>query len=215
MTQRNEYALDEKIKLIEKYRKQAYMSTGSTSARKWYLRGIKYAKKGGKYDQKNYEHFYDFQEHDEGYEKKGFAFFEKAVNCFKKAAELGNDLAIMNYAVYLYSFKEDHPKALELFEKASKLGLAVADYQLWLFYKNGYCGTEKDENKADIYLEQYHKRCETDERQLILAWDLEEDEERIIGRAYMYNWFEGYSFPEVYDTPSAKPSSWKYKSWTL
>ena len=84
MTQRNEYALDEKIKLIEKYRKQAYMSTGSTSARKWYLRGIKYAKKGGKYDQKNYEYFYDFQEHDAGYEKKGFAFFEKAANCFEK-----------------------------------------------------------------------------------------------------------------------------------
>lgn len=114
MKQRNEYALDEKIKLIEKYRKQAYMSTGSTSARKWYLRGIKYAQKGGKFDQKNYEYFYDFQEHDEGYEKKGFAFFEKAASCFKKAAELGNDLAIMNYAVYLYSFKEDHPKAFVL-----------------------------------------------------------------------------------------------------
>lgn len=211
MKQKDKYGLDERISLIEKYRIQACMSTGSTSARKWYRRGMKYAQKSGKYDQKNYEYYYDFQEHDKYYEKKGYAYFEKAANCFMKAAELGNDLAIMNYAVYLFSFKEDYTHALELFLQASALGLAVADYQLWLFYKYGYCGAEKDETRSAFYLEQYHTRCETDERQLILAWDLEEDEERVIGRAYMYSWFEGYSFPEIYDTPYAKPSSWKYE----
>jgi len=211
MKKREEYALDEKISLIEKYRRKGCLSTGSTSARKWYRRGIEYAKKGGEYDHKNYVHYYDFQEHDALYDKKGFVFFEKAVNCFKRSAELGNDLAIMYYAIYLYAFKQDYPKALPLFEKASLLGLAVADYQLWLFHKRGCCGVEKDEEKANAYLEQYHNRCETDERQLILAWDLEDDYERTIGRSYMFNWFKGYSFPETYDTPTAKPSSWKYK----
>lgn len=210
MKQKEQYGLEEKNDLIDKYRIQAYMSTGSIDAKEWYLLGVEYAKKSGKYDQKNYEYYYNFQKHNKFYERKGYAYFKKAVKCFMKAAELGNDLAIMNYAVYLFSFKGDYPHALELFLQASALGLAVADYQLWLFYKYGFCGVEKDETKSAFYLEQYRTRCETDERQLILAWGLEEDEERIIGRSYMYSWFEGHPFPEIYDTPCAKPSSWKY-----
>ena len=182
MKKRNEYALDEKVRLIEKYRKQAYMSTGSTSARKWYLRGIKYAKKGGKYDQKNYEYYYDFQEHYEPYERKGLKYFEKAADCFKRSAELGHDLATINYALYLFAFKFEDQEALKYFFAAADMGLALADYELSIFYQKGYCGVEIDEERG------------------------------VIGRAYMYNWFCGYSFPEIYDTPHAKPSKWKYHS---
>ena len=195
---------------IKKYRERAYMSTGSAWGRIWYRLGILYAHICEMYDDKNYAYYYDFQEHDKFYEKASYHFFEKAAKCFKRSATRGNDLAIMNYAVYLFAFKGEDQAALELFFKASELGLAVADYQLWLFYKHGCCGVEKNQEKSEFYLEQYRARCEADERQRILAWDLDEDEEMIIGRAHMYNWFAGYSFPEMFDTPSAKPSSWKY-----
>lgn len=209
LKQRNEYGLNERVSLCTRYRKEGEMSQGSTSALKWYKRGIAIALKGAKYDQKNYEYYYDFQKHYEPYERKGFKHFEEAAKCFKHSAELGNELAMMNYAVYLFSFKEEFQEALKWFFAAADAGLAVADYELSVFYKKGYCGVEIDEEKAEWYYQRYKSRCEESERQLILAWDI--DEERgVIGRAYMYGWFCGYSFPETYDTPRAKPSKWKY-----
>ena len=179
-------------------------------ASKWYSRGIKKALKGAKYDQKNYEYYYDFQEHYEPYERKGLKCFEKAADCFKRSAELGHDLATINYALYLFAFKEEFQEALKWFLEASDLGLALADYELSIFYKVGYCDVEVDEKKAEWYYQRYKSRCAEDKRQQRLAKDI--DEERgVIGRAYMYNWFCGYSFPEIYDTPSAKPSKWKYR----
>lgn len=193
------------------YRKKGVGSTGTTLSRIWYRAGIRYASIGSNYDYKNYIYFYDNQKHDDYYEKKGYYMFEKAASCFKRSAELGNDLATVNYAVYLYAFKKDYTTALQLFLQASDLGLAIADYQLWLFYKNGECGVDKNEAKAEFYYKQYKSRCDADERQLALSCDLDAENERIIGRSYMYCWFKGLPGPEgIYDTPSAKPSSWKY-----
>jgi len=181
------------------------------AANKWYSRGIEKALIGAKYDQKNYEYYYDFQEHYEPYERKGLKYFEKAADCFKRSAELGHDLATINYALYLFAFKFEDQEALKYFFAAADMGLALADYELSMFYQKGYCGVEIDEEKSQFYYQRYKTRCAEDKRQNRLARDI--DEERgVIGRAYMYNWFCGYSFPEIYDTPHAKPSKWKYNS---
>lgn len=45
MKQKEQYGFKEKNDLIDKYRIQAYMSTGSTDAKEWYLLGVEYAKK--------------------------------------------------------------------------------------------------------------------------------------------------------------------------
>lgn len=209
MKAKSEYNIFEKCALIEKYRVNAEYSHGSTSARKWYRRGISLARRGAKYDQKNYEYYYDYGEHDEEYEKKGRLYFERAALCFRRSAELGNDLAMMNYALYLYALKKEYAEALKWFRAASEHGLAVADYELAVFCKKGCCGMEIDAAKAEEYFTRYLRLRESDERQLILSWDVPDDW-TVIGRAFMYSWFSGYSFPETYDTPSARPSRWKY-----
>lgn len=211
MKNKNEYGLKERVDLVTRYRKKGELSSGTTSALKWYKKGIAIALKGAKFDQKNYEYYYDYQEHYEPYERKGLRYFEEAARCFKRSADLGNELAMMNYAVYLFSFKEENRDALKWFVAASDKGLAVADYELSVFYRKGYCGVEVDEDKSAWYYQRYKQRCAENERQLILAWDIDEDR-GVIGRAYMYGWFCGYSFPEIYDTPHAKPSKWKYSS---
>ena len=58
MKQRDEYGLNERVSLCTCYRKEGEMSRGSTSALKWYKRGITVALKGSKYDKKNYEYLY-------------------------------------------------------------------------------------------------------------------------------------------------------------
>lgn len=181
------------------------------AAIKWYNRGVRNARKSAYYDERNYVYYYDFQEHYEPYERKGLKFFEKAADCFERSAEFGHDLATINYALYLFAFKFEDQEALKYFFTAADMGLALADYELSIFYQKGYCGVEIDEEKSRFYYQRYKTRCEEDKHQKWLARDI--DEERgVIGRAYMYNWFCGYSFPEVYDTPHAKPSKWKYNS---
>ena len=92
----------------------------------------------------------------------------------------------------MFSFKEEFQEALKYFFVAADMGLALADYELSVFYRMGYCSVEVDEQKADWYYQRYKSRCAEDTRQRILAKDI--DEERgVIGRAYMYNWFCGYS----------------------
>ena len=111
----------------------------------------------------------------------------------------------------MFVFKFEDQEALKYFFAAADMGLALADYELSMFYQKGYCGVEIDEEKSQFYYQRYKTRCAEDKRQNRLARDI--DEERgVIGRAYMYNWFCGYSFPEIYDTPHAKPSKWKYNS---
>ena len=99
-------------------------------------------------------------------------------------------------------------EALPWFYAASGAGLATADYEIAVFFKKGYCGLPVDGEKAETYLAQYQKRCEESERQRILAWDIDGDW-RVIGRSHMFGWFCA-SVPELYDTPNAKPSKWKY-----
>lgn len=210
MRKKEDYSLSETVALKNKYMERGEESTGSKLAMKWYLLGIRFGQMCDKADHENYVYYYDYRKHNKKLDKESYKYFNKAVECFVNAAEEGSDLATMFYAVYLFSFKQDYEAALPMFLKASEMGLALADYQLWLFYKNEYCGVKKDEAKAEFYYKQYHDRIEADERQFILAWDLEENRERVIGRAYMYNWFAGYVTPEQYDTPGVEPSSWKY-----
>ena len=209
MRQKNDYDLFEKIELCTRYRKNGEMSKGGTGALELYKCGIAKALEGDKIDKKNYEYYYDYQKHYEPYEKEGLRLFEEAAKYFKCSAELGNDLAMMNYALYLFSFKGEEQESLKWFFTASDAGLAVADYQLSVFYRNGICGLEIDEEKAEQYHRQYKKRCEEDERQLILAWDVDDDV-GVIARAYMFAWFCGLSAPLLHDTPRARESKWKY-----
>lgn len=206
---KNKYRVADKDSLNTCYRRRGELCGGGKKAMRLYRRGIRLGLIGARYDQKNYEYYYDLQEHCESYEKKGLKYFEKAAKCFKRSAELGHELAMMNYALYLFSFKDQNGEALEWFFAAADKGLAVADYELSVFYKNGYCGVEKDEEKAEWYYQRYKERCLQDKRQSVLAEGIGE-KRGVIGRPYMYNWFCGYSFPEIYDTPSAKPSRWKY-----
>ena len=202
----------EQAKLAEFYREEGRMSHGSTSALKWYRRGVAWGEKSQQYDRENYVQYYSSQKHDEVLEKKGFLCFERAVKCFRRAAELGNDLAMMNYALYLYAFKNQEQEALEWFFKASEEGLAVADYQLSVFYRKGYCGLDTDEAKADMYYGRYRERCDEDQRQYVLSLGIYNcyDNGMVLGRADMFSWFSGFNHPEVSDTPRAKPSAWKY-----
>ncbi len=212
MKNKNNYTIKERIALIEKYRKQGYGCTGTEEGLRWYMSGLKYAQEGHEYDHKNYLFYYDIGRHNREYERKGYRLFKKATECFRKSAELGNDLAIMNYALYLYAFKEQEAEALALFEKASDLGLAVSDYQLYTFYKKGCCDLKVDDGKAAFYLGRFQKRIAEDERQFILAWGVELNT-GTLGRSFMFSWFHGFTFHEMYDTPSAKPSKWKYKHY--
>ncbi|MBE6633256.1 MAG: sel1 repeat family protein [Ruminococcaceae bacterium] len=209
MNQKEQYDLFQQLELIKRYRELGEGCCGDEGALNWYKLGILYAIKGARYDQLNYEYSYDTKKHCRAYERKGRKLFERAAKCFQLSAEFGNDLAMMNYALYLFAFKAEYEEALKWFLAASEAGLAVADYQLSVFYQNGYCGVAADEERAEAYFTQYQRRCEESERQLMLAWDLDEDR-RVIGRAYMFRWFQGISCPELYDTPGASPSDWKY-----
>ena len=110
----------------------------------------------------------------------------------------------MNYAVYLFDFKKNYKEALRWFVAALEAGLAVADYELAVFYKKGYCGVEINEEQANIFFERYRQRCE-DERQLMLAWNVNNDR-TVINRFELFRWFCEHSTKVIYDTPSAKPS---------
>ncbi len=202
----------EQAKLADFYRRQGRMSLGSTSALKWYKRGVAWGEKSSKCDRDNYVQFYSSQKHDPELEKKGLMYFERAAKCYRRAAELGNDLAMMNYALYLYAFKGEEEASLVWFFKASEAGLAVADYQLSVFYRKGYCGLEIDEERADMYFQRYRTRCDEDERQYVLSQGIYNfyDKGGVLGRADMFGWFDGFNDPEVFDTPRAKPSAWKY-----
>ncbi len=212
MKRKEEYELIERVNLCKRYRQEGEMSKGTTSALKWYKRGIAMATKSDRFDHKNYEYYYDMQKHYEPYERKGKRCFERAARCFKRSAELGNELAMMNYALYLFAFKKNYQEAMNWFVAASNAGLAAADYELYIFYKNGYCGVEKDKEKAQQFYQRYKTRCEESERQLMLAWGIDEND-KVIGATYMFVWFSGGSVPSIYDTPRAIPSKWRFEPY--
>ena len=212
MKNKNEYDITERVKLCDKYRRNGEMCQGGEDALKWYKRGIAMAIKSDKFDHKNYEYYYDVQKHYFPYEIKGKWFFDRAAKCFKHSAELGNELAMMNYALYLFAYKKNYNEALKWFLAASNAGLAAADYELFTFYKNGYCGVDKDEEMAKKYFQRYKIRCEESERQLMLSWGIDENN-NVIGVTYMFVWFSGNSVPLIYDTPRAIPSKWRLETY--
>lgn len=191
------------------YREEGKGCLGGEEALKWYKEAMELAQKGEEYDQKNYEYYYDCQTHCRSYERKGKKYFEKAALAYKRSAELGNELAMMNYALYLFAFKDEYEAALSWFRLASEWGLATADYQLACLYRHGDFGVEANEETAQQYCQRYKQRCLEDERQLMLAWNLDDDWE-ILGRGILFSWFQGISCRLQYDTPRAKTSKWKY-----
>ncbi len=205
------YTWEEEMALSKKYREEGYDSTGSEEGLMWYKKGIKFGVKSKKIDHKNYINYYHYSMHSKRYERKGFAWFEKAAACFKKAAEYGNDLAMDNYALYLYAFMEHEEEALPWFEKAAELGLAVADLQLSYIYREGYCSVLPDVSKADFYLNRFNERKKNDKRQLILSRSVN-DQTSALSKAHLFNFFCGYSWPETYaELPPGLASKWKYE----
>ena len=210
MKPKEQHGNDKRSALIQKYREQGEGSCGSAKALRLYKRGIRFGLKSDQYDTLNYAYYYDYQEHCDAYERKGFKYFKKAADCFRRSAEHGNDLAMMNYAIYLFDFKKDFKEALRWLIAASEAGLAVADYELAVFHKKGYCGVEINEEQANIFFDKYQQRCEADERQRILAANTGDDW-AVINRFELFCWFCGHATKAVYDTPAAKPSRWRFE----
>ncbi len=209
MLTKNDYPNDAHRPLIKKYREMGEGCTGSAEGLAQYLEGLAHGAAAEEYDGKNYRYSYPNGTHCKAYEKKGYAYFQKSMDCFEKAAREGNDLAMMNYALYLFSYRAEYEAAMEWFLAASEAGLAVADYQLSRLYAEGKGGVESNAERATFYREQFLRRCGESERQLMLAWDLL-DETHLLGRGWLFAWYCGFPFPLLYDTPAASPSEWKY-----
>lgn len=197
--------------LSDQYRIMGVDSTGSPEGNSLYQKGIQMGIVSEEYDQKNYIYYYTFREHKKKYERRGYKYFERAAALFKRAAQEGHDLATMNYALYLYEFKNQVEESLPWFFKASELGLAVADFQLSYLYKRGCKGLKADQEKSEFYLSQYRKRMEENERQRVLAGKIDEDAGGL-GRIHLFDWFCGKSYfgGPIADVPYAIPSKWRW-----
>lgn len=203
--------MEKQASLSDQYRIMGVGSTGSPEGNNLYQKGIQMGIVSEEYNRKNYIYYYNFREHNKKYERRGYKYFEKAAALFKRAAQEGHDLATMNYALYLYAFKNQVEESLPWFFKASELGLAVADFQLSYLYKKGCKGLEVDQEKSEFYLSQYRKRMEENERQRILVGKIDEDA-RGLGRIHLFDWFCGKSYfgGPIADAPYAIPSKWRW-----
>lgn len=210
MKTKADYSLKQWCALVERYRVHAIGSTGTHGGRTWFQRGIENGKKSERIDQENYEYYYDLGKHYEPYERKGKAYFKKAAKCFQKSAAYGNDLGMMHYGMYLYVFENRKSEAFPLFQKASELGLAIADYALYECYLDGADGIEQNTEKAEFHKARFYERCECDERQAVLSWGIDPPM-RLLRRTLMYAWFSGEAEVYLHDTPRARESRWKYE----
>lgn len=203
--------MEKQTSLSDRYRIMGVDSTGSPEGNSLYQKGIQMGIVSEKYDQENYIYYYDFREHNKRYERRGYKYFKRAATLFKRATQEGHDLATMNYALYLYEFKNQVEESLPWFFKASELGLAVADFQLSYLYKEGCKGLEADQEKSEFYLSQYRKRMEENERQRVLAGKTDEGTGGL-GRIHLFDWFCGKSYfgRFIADAPYAIPSKWRW-----
>lgn len=209
MLTKNDYPNGAHRPLIKKYREVGKGCTGSERGLALYLEGIAHGKRAEEYDRENYCYSYPDGDHCAKYERLGYKSFLRAMECFAAAAEEGNDLAMMNYALYLHSYRGEREAALAWLLKASEAGLAVADYQLSALYEEGGDGMAADAEQAAFYRSQFLRRCGESERQLMLSWDILE-EQGTLGRAWLFAFYCAFPFPLCHDTPSASPSEWKY-----
>lgn len=203
--------MEKQTSLSDRYRIMGVDSTGSPEGNSLYQKGIQMGIVSEKYDQENYIYYYDFREHNKRYERRGYKYFKRAAVLFKRAAREGHDLATMNYALYLYEFKDQVQESLPWFFKASELGLAVADFQLSYLYKEGCKGLKADQEKSEFYLSQYRKRMEENERQRVLVGKTDEGTGGF-GRIHLFDWFCGKSYfgGPIADAPYAIPSKWRW-----
>ena len=208
MITRETYANGAHRPLIEKYRKRAEECTGSEVGRKLYLQGIAHAERAEAWDQKNYEYSYDFEKHNAWYERRGKRCFLRAMQSFENSAKEGNDLSMMLLALYLLYCKKDRVTGMEWLVRASEAGLACADYQLSAIYEKGVEGIAADPVRAESYWEQYQRRISESERQLILAWDLDEPRNPLHD-GWLFAWYHAFPFPLTHEMYNAFPSEWK------
>lgn len=84
-----------------------------------------------------------------------------AVRYYKKAAELGNSVAMYKLGECYYNGKggvdQDYKEAVEWYKKAAELGYARAQCQLGFRYSHGFLGVEQNYEKA---VEWYNKAAE-------------------------------------------------------
>lgn len=77
--------------------------------------------------------------------------YEKAIDLYEKASDLGNVFAMYYYGLMYYSgegVEQDFAKAAELFSRASERNFCYATWALAYMYNNGE-GVEQDREKAD------------------------------------------------------------------
>lgn len=194
--------------LDKKFRCEGAECAGTIKGMRWYVKGIKTAQKSMRYSRLDYEFFYDVGMHHKPYLQREQQLFWKAIDCYKISAEFGNELAMVNYGLYLFYFeKERRQQAVELFLKASNAGLATADYALYCIFKDGYDIMPPDTEKAERFVEQCEQRCRDSVRQRVLMGDTNRDG-YMISKMRFHEWSCGYTFVGVYDLPGYYPHSW-------
>ena len=81
----------------------------------------------------------------------------KAIEYYKRAAELNNNDALFQLGIFYYlgtdDVKPNYVKAIEYWERAYKFGNDDARHELGNMFFYGYEGVEKDITRANIYLE--------------------------------------------------------------
>lgn len=190
MENKEKYKMD--INDIIKYRRYCEGAFGGEEAMKYFEEGYALAQKSDEVYGKYYTYCADGVNYCRRFEKLDREYFVKSAAAYKKSAVLGNEIAIFAYALYLYFYEDNEPESFIWFLAASSLGLAVADYWISTFYKKGECGLPTDEKMSDFYFERYQARCKESERQLYLAWDIDDDKrDAYLCQTYMFDWFNG------------------------
>lgn len=180
-------------------RKRGLWLTGDEVGKQWYLKGVSYAVDASYAFDGNYDSCYMVDEPSRSGVLAELTYLARAVECNRRAAEHGVDLAMVNYAMDL--FHRGQPDvAFEWIQKASDRGLAVADLILSLYYKNGYGSVEKSEEKGTYYRKQFEERCANSLRDRVLAQDISLDDEHMISHWQMVAWMEGWSENTMFDT---------------
>lgn len=117
--------------------------------KQWYLKGVSYAVDASYAFDENYDSCYMVDEPSCSGVLAELTYLARAVECNRRAAEHGVDLAMVNYAIDL--FHRGQPDvAFEWIQKASDRGLAVADLILSLYYKKGTAVLKKAKKREPI-----------------------------------------------------------------
>ena len=206
------YEWKKQLSIMKTYRLHAEGCECSPAALHWYKKGLAYNQVGEKFGMHDYHYFFYHGEHSEVDMQKQKEFFLKAIECFKRSAEQGNDIAMAIYGLYLYHFctSDMQEEALAWFQRASDKGLAIASYAVACCYHHGY-GVQKSRVKSKQYMELFEKQWQDSLRQRALALHLTFDME-LPSRGRLYTWCSGSSYIGATDLPGYMPLSWLFKN---